>query len=321
MSSTLRALLITPYPQPLHTFTRYTVFMQTILRSEFEHHPLLARLNELHDIPEQLYIEGTLPNITLDEYGRATPRILVIVGSRRNTTYGEDVINHLVASLRNQPVIIISGLAYGIDSLAHKAALTNTIQTTAILGTGLNRDVMYPSNHLSLRNDIVEQGGAIISELEPHVRAAKWTFPARNRIVAALGDAILLVETGEQSGTLITARMGLELGRDIGAVPGAIFSEMSVGTNNLIKDGAAVITSPEDLFELLHLPYTKEKELVHKELTEHEQCIMNILTEPKERDLLLLESKLSLSDFLTTLSSLEIKGYVSETFGEVRKVV
>lgn len=294
--------------------------MQLISRESFKDHPLLQRLLQLHDIPEQLYVKGTLPHITLDEYGRATPRILTIVGSRNSTSYGAAVVEKLVASLKGYPVVIVSGLAYGIDSLAHKQALNNNLITCAVLGNGLDDSVLYPPSHKSLADDILSSGGTLLSELEPRIRAAKWTFPARNRIVAALSDAILLVETKEKSGTLITARLGLELGRDIGAVPGDIFSETSKGTNALLKDGAQVITTAEDLFELLHLtpPAPTQATLTLNTL---ESSLIELLSEPKEKDLLLIESKLSLQDFLTTLSSLEMKGYIQETFGEVRRIV
>ena len=291
-----------------------------IPREKFSEHPLLARLLELHDIPEQIYISGNLPEIKIDEYGRAIPRILTIVGSRRHTQYGKNAIEKLLSELDGQNIIIVSGLAYGIDSIAHRSALKNNLKTFAVLGNGLDKSVLYPHTHIHLAEEIIQQGGLLISELPPMTKPARWTFPARNRIVVALSDAILLAEAGEKSGTLITARQALELGRDIGAIPGDIFSPTSVGTNRLIHDGAYIITQSDDIYDLLHLP-KKEKPVIEKEYSEEEKIIMNILNEPKEKDVLLIESKLSPQKFLMALSSLEMKGAIEELFGEVRRIV
>lgn len=291
-----------------------------IEQKDFSSHPLLSRLLELHDIPEQLYIMGNLPEITFDEYGRATPRILTIVGSRKNTQYGKNVLEKLVSSLSGSPVIILSGLAYGIDGIAHSIALKNKITTVAIPGSGLDKKVMYPSTHIHLAEEILSTGGALISELPPLTAPAQWTFPARNRIMAALSDAVLIIEAEEKSGTLITARQALELGRDIGAIPGDIFSPTSIGTNMLIHEGAYSIASVDDLFALLHL--TKETVQKNDEsYTPDEQIIIDMLIEPIEKDVLLISSELSLEKFLTALSSLEIRGCIQETFGEVRRIV
>jgi DNA processing protein len=291
-----------------------------IKREDYASSPLLARLLELHDIPEQLYVIGKLPEITLDEYGRATPRILTVVGSRKHTQYGKHAVEKLVASLAGADVIILSGLALGIDGLAHSTALKNKITTVAIPGSGLDRKVLYPSTHIHLAEDIISSGGALLSELPPDMRSAQWTFPARNRIMAALSDAVLIVEAEEKSGTLITARQALELGRDIGAVPGELFSPSSVGTNTLIREGAYIIASDDDLYALLHLSKQDSLEVV-EDFTKDEETIINLLTESMEKDTLLITSKLTLEKFLSALSSLEIKGYIEETFGEVRRLV
>jgi len=297
--------------------------LSIIPREKFHEHPLLSRLLELHDVPEILYVAGELPKVILDEYGRATPRILTVIGSRKNTNYGKSCVERLINSIRNENVIILSGLAYGIDSLAHSTALKNNLITVAIPGSGLDSNVIYPKSHLSLAEEIVEKNGALISELDPKTSAAQWTFPSRNRIMAALSDALLVVEAEEKSGTLITARQALELGRDIGAVPGDIFSPTSSGTNLLIRDGAYTVTNSDDLYALLHLS-KKENNSVDesiKDYSPNEQLIMNILTEPMEKDLLLLKINISLSEFLVALSSLEMRGVVEEIFGEVRKIV
>lgn len=294
--------------------------LSIIPREEFESHPLLARLLELHDVPEKIYVAGALPKVTLDEYGRATPRILTVVGSRSYTSYGRLAVEKLIGSLEGEDVIILSGLALGIDGLSHREALNRNMITIAVPGSGLDTKVLYPSTHLPLAQEIVEQGGALISEFAPDMGAAQWTFPARNRIMAALSDALLVVEAQDKSGTLITARLSLELGRDIGAVPGDIFSESSYGTNMLIKEGAYMIRNEDDLYDLLHLA-RKEKTDVAKDYSHEEQLILDLLIEPQERDMLLIKSELKPDQFMMALTSLEMKGCIQDTFGEVRKVV
>jgi DNA processing protein len=294
--------------------------LSIIARDEFEKHPLLARLLELHDVPDALYIAGSLPEVTLDEYGRATPRILTVIGSRKYTSYGNTAVQKLLSSLAGQPVVILSGLALGIDGLSHESALKNKLTTIAIPGSGLDAKVIYPRTHLHLAEDIVEQGGALLSEFAPDMQAAQWTFPARNRLMAALSDAVLVIEATEKSGTLITARQALELGRDIGAVPGDIFSDSSSGTNMLIKEGAYMIRNSDDLYDLLHIARA-HVEAVQMQFSDEEAILLAHLAEPMEKDTLLVQSQLSPQQFLMALSSLEMKGCVQETFGEVRKVV
>ncbi len=293
-----------------------------IPREDFEAHPLFARLLTLHDIPERIYVRGELPAFSHDALGRLTPRILTVVGSRKNTSYGVRILEKLLASLQGQPVIIVSGLALGIDGLAHSIALKNNLTTYAVPGSGLSESVLYPRGHIHLARDIVERGGALLSELDYTTPSAPWTFPARNRIMAALSDAVLVIEAEEKSGTLITARMALELGKEIGAVPGEIFSPTSYGTNTLIHDGAHAITCEEDLFDLLGLPY--KDTLFSKDipsLGEEEQKLLALLTEPMEKDVFLIKSELPLTTFLMLFSSLEMKGCIQETFGEVRRMV
>lgn len=296
--------------------------IKTITQEEFVHHPLLKRLLNLSQVPDKIFIQGALPNFTEDEYGRLTPRVLTVVGSRQNSTYGKDALDKLISSLKNEPVIIVSGLALGIDGLAHKCALNNNLITISVPGSGLSPKVLYPKTHYQLSREILAKGGLLLSELEPAETAAQWTFPARNRIMSAISDAILVIEAEEKSGTLITARLSLELGKDIGVVPGSIFSPTSIGTNSLIKDGAIPVTNKEDLFDLLHLPKTKEEKADLKLLlTNDEEIILKLLKESMSKDELLMKSELNTSAFLIAVSSLEIKGYIQETFGEVRKMV
>ena len=295
-----------------------------IQKNEYKNYPLLSRLLELHDIPKQINVHGKLPHITFDEYGRATPRILTIVGSRKNTNYGRQVLEMLLASLKRYDVVILSGLAYGIDGLSHKNAMMNNLVTLAIPGSGIDEKVIYPSGHRNLAKEIIEFGGALFSELDNDTKAALWTFPQRNRIMAALSDAVLIIEAEEKSGTLITARQALELGRDIGAIPGDIFSPSACGPNTLIKEGAYPITSIDDLLALLHLSKKELSSSQEKEeciYSSQEKIIMELLREPTDKDSLFIKTQLTFEEFLVAFSSLEINGYLQESFGEVRRIV
>ncbi|MCF7843704.1 DNA-processing protein DprA [Candidatus Gracilibacteria bacterium] len=294
--------------------------LSIIKQEDYTSNPLLARLLELHDIPKQIYIKGELPKITIDEYGRATPRILTVIGSRKYTNYGKNALEKLINSLAGEDIIILSGLAYGIDILSHNSALKNNLITIAVPGSGLDEKSIYPKSHLNIAKEIIDSGGALLSELSPETGPAQWTFPSRNRIMAALSDAVLVVEAEMKSGTLITARQALELGRDIGAVPGDIFSPTSIGTNSLISDGAYIVANEDDLYSLLHLSKNETKK-VAEIFNDEEKIIMDILLEPTEKDTLLIKSNLPLEKFLSAFSSLEISGQIEETFGEVRRLV
>lgn len=292
-----------------------------IKRTDFDKHLLLSRLFQLHDVPAGVHIEGALPAIQEDGWGRLLPRVLTVVGSRKCTSYGKRVVEELLSSFTKEEVIVVSGLALGIDSAAHKVALKNNLLTIAIPGSGLDERVLYPSSNRELAREIVNNNGTLLSLFEDTMKAAQWTFPARNRIMAALSDAVLVVEAEEKSGTLITARQALELGKDIGAVPGEIFSQNSIGTLSLIRDGATPITSPNDLRELLHLPLIEEKKARLLDISEDELKVISLLRNPCDKDTLFDMSEMDITTFMSVFSSLELKGYIIEEFGEVRKIV
>lgn len=295
--------------------------MRRIPRESYQDDLLLSRLLELHQIPQEIFVQGNLPTITLDDYGRALPRILTIVGSRKHSSYGNIVLQKLLGELQGYPVVIVSGLAQGIDTLSHQYALLHNLPTLAIPGSGLDNRVLYPHSNRGLKNKILEAHGALLSELPPETQAAPWTFPQRNRIMAALSDAVLIVEAQEKSGTLITARLALELGRDIGAVPGEIFSKNANGTNTLIRDGAYPITCIDDLLELLHLS-KREGAALTENYTVEETVLLTILSEGIcNKDDLLTRSQLPFEVFISAFSSLEIKGVIHESLGEVRTLV
>ena len=176
------------------------------------------------------------------------PRV-AIVGSRKPSPYGEAVAEQLATELAAAGVIVISGLALGIDAAAHRGALAGGGVTVAVMGTGV--DVVYPASHAGLADDIVAAGGALVSQFPDGALPRRHNFPARNLTMAALADAVVVVEAAQGSGALITAEAAVELGRDVLAVPGSIFSPLSVGTHGLIRDGAGLVQNARDVLAAL----------------------------------------------------------------------
>ncbi|MEK7536009.1 MAG: DNA-processing protein DprA [Patescibacteria group bacterium] len=274
---------------------------------------MLAPLNEIPEPPEQLYIEGTLPDegVTL----------LAVVGSRRYSTYGRDVCEKLIEGLAGQNISIISGLAVGMDTIAHRAALDANLHTISFPGSGLDRKVLHPHSNRALADEIVKKGGCLISEYDPTYPAGVHTFPRRNRLMAGLAKAVLVIEAGDRSGTLITSRLATEYNRDVLAVPGSIFSPNSNGTNMLIRLGATPITSSADILTALgfQVDESSQKELNLTDLTDNERLIVELLkTEPLPRDEVIRLTELEVSTANTALATLEIKGITTESMGELR---
>lgn len=268
-------------------------------------------LSEIPDPPEQLFVRGELPSYEDTTW-------LAVVGSRAASAYGRQVCDYLIGGLRGYPVVIVSGLAYGIDACAHKAALNAGLQTIAVPGSGLNWDVMYPKANVNLAREILKEGGAHLSEFEPDQKAADYTFPQRNRIMAGMCKATLVIEAKERSGSLITARLTTEYNRELLVVPGNIFSEVSRGTHQFLKLGATPVTEPEDILRALGLE-AAEKELASAEqLSFDEARVLEIVSHPCSRDELLEALSLPISDANVLLSAMEIKGLIKEEYGVVR---
>ena len=197
-------------------------------------------LKEIPSPPPIIYLSGQIKN--------PAPNSLSVVGSRNPSLYGKALIKHLLTKVVDRKINIISGLARGIDTLAHKLAIDNNGVTWAVLGSGLLN--IYPKENQTLAKRIVNGGGTVISEFPLHSPPCKNNFPRRNRLISGLAPATLIIEAGERSGSLITARHALEQGRDVLAVPGNIFSPNSAGTNSLIASGAGVVTSAEDILAI-----------------------------------------------------------------------
>src|SRR3989344_536014 len=232
-----------------HRFQEITLQDIKILLEEDEGYPPVLR--HMAEPPQILYIKGTLPE--------PTRPFLAIVGTRHPTSYGLEVCRSITEDLTRAGIVIVSGMAIGIDTCAHKTCLENNGNTIAVVGSGISEYAIYPSSNRRLFHTITEQAGAVLSEYPPLMRAQQWTFPARNRIIAALTRGTLVVEAKQKSGALITARHAVEFGRDVFAVPGEVFRDQSVGPHNLIREGAMLVRNAKDILEELGLLQETEK--------------------------------------------------------------
>lgn len=276
-----------------------------------EEFPPLVR--EIADQPTRLMARGTLPSYDL--------KWLAVVGSRKYTPYGKAACERLISDLRGTPIVIVSGLALGIDALAHKTALAAGLPCVAVPGSGLDWDILYPRSNQSLAKEILKNGGALISEFDEDQTADQWTFPQRNRIMAGISHATLLIEAEERSGTLITARLATEYNRELLAVPGSIFSANTAGTHQFLKLGARMVTSAADILDALGLA-SKVGSLtasLPKDLTENEAKIFTLLAAPHSRDDIAAKLTLNATDLAIALSTLEIKGLITEELGLLRR--
>lgn len=260
-------------------------------------------LRHIYDPPKALYHSGADLAALLEK-----PRI-TIVGSRRPTAYGQQVTGQLARELAQRGIVVVSGLALGIDGLAHRAALEAGGLAIAVLPGPLDRVV--PAANRQLARQIISQGGALVSEYGPGEQAYKHNFIARNRLMAGFGQAVLITEAAENSGSLHTANFALDGGKEVLAVPGNITSSRSAGTNNLIKAGKAhPITSYVDVLHYLGL---KEAAIVRRIMGRNarEQSILDLMSEGiTEGEALLRRSRLSTSQFNQALTMLEIGGLI-----------
>lgn len=267
-------------------------------------------LGEIPDPPKELWVRGELPPFEA--------RWLAVVGSRACTSYGRQAVAHLLEGLAGYPIVIVSGLAFGVDVCAHNAALNARLPTVAVPGSGLDWSVLYPRTHVALAKDILEAGGAHLSEFPPDTRAAEYTFPKRNRIMAGLCHATLVIEAKEKSGSLITARLTTEYNRELLVVPGSIFSPESRGAHQFLKLGATPVTEPADILRALGLTPNEDASRVRDDVSDEEARVLALLAEPLPRDELQRALGLSAQDANILLSTMEIKGLITEAFGSVR---
>lgn len=280
--------------------------MKTLEPQEFPN-----KLAEITDPPEKLYLAGRMPK---------SQRYLAVVGSRKYTSYGKSICEKLMQDLSGSDICIVSGLALGIDAIAHKAALEAGLDCLAIPGSGLDKKVLYPKTNRPLAERILKAGGGLLSEFEPDFKARAWSFPKRNRIMAGISDAVLVVEATEKSGTLITARLATEYNRDVFTVPGSLKSASTAGPHQLIRQGAALIRDGKDILKELHMEPLGETDAEDNDhLTENEEKILNALSEPLAKDDLITAVDLSANKVSILLSQMELKGLIKESGGRVEK--
>jgi DNA processing protein len=272
-----------------------------------------ALLQEIPDRPKRLYLRGELPS--------SSYKWLAVVGSRACSDYGRRVCRYLIEGLRGYPIVIVSGLAYGIDAEAHRNALDAGLTTVGVPGSGLDWNVLYPRANVALAHEILEKGGALLSEEEPGQRAADYTFPKRNRVMAGMTHATLVIEAKEKSGSLITAKLAAEYNRELLVVPGSIFSEESKGTHQFLRLGATAITSPEDILVALGIEKRASASSfseLREDLSPEELRVFEIIASAVPRDELLSALELPITEANVLLSTMELKGLIVEELGVVR---
>jgi DNA processing protein len=269
-----------------------------------------ASLREIASPPAALYVRGHIPK---------NKPMIGIVGTRRCTPYGKRVTEHIVKGLVRADCVIVSGMAIGIDSEAHKAALEAGGETIAVVGSGIDESVVYPSSNKALAREI-EKHGAVISEFDPYARSETFYFPQRNRVISGLSLGVVVIESKERGGSLITANFALEQNREVFAVPGGLFWETSAGSNNLIKQGAKAVTCAEDILEELNLAIPEE--VSNKIIAKNpiEQKIIDTLLDKKGAgvhiDSIVQKSKLSAPETSSTLTEMELDEKIKNLGGD-----
>lgn len=263
-------------------------------------------LKEIYSPPAILYYKGTLK-------GEGDEFAVAMVGTRKYSSYGKQVAMSIAGELANQGITTISGLAIGIDALVHEATVNNNGRTIAVLGSGIGEADIYPAINRYLAKKVIEKGGLVLSEYPSGTVPIKQNFPQRNRIISGLAVATLVIEAPESSGALLTAQYALEQNRDVMAVPGSIYSANAVGPNNLIKLGAKLVSSANDVLEALNMTRVKEfidnRKIVPE--TKEEALVLEILTnEPTHIDELIKKTGLTTAQANSTLVLMEMKGKV-----------
>ena len=287
--------------------TLFYNFME-IFQINLSDYDYLRDLPHIPDPPKKLFIRGKLPAKRV--------KTVAIVGTRKPSAYGREITTKIASECAKNGIVVVSGLALGIDSIAHRAAIDSGGKTIAVLANGV--DKIYPRSHEDLGQKILQTNGAILSEYPNNTPARPWQFLARNRIVSGLADAVVIIEAASRSGTLSTANHALDQGKEIFAVPGNITSPLSAGCNQLIKNGANPLTSVEDLLDFL-IPDRFEKQTqLFKGDTREENVVLEFLSKngTTSSDTIIKQTKLSASEFNQAITMLELKGLVLNNGGE-----
>lgn len=255
-----------------------------------------------------------IPNAPVALYGQGNkkfPAISIgVVGTRRYTSYGARVTETISQDLARAGIAVISGLASGIDTIAHRATLEAHGHTIAVLGSGLDKELLFPPENRGIAARIIAEGGTIMSEYPLGTPPLKQHFPMRNRIISGIAKGIVVVEARERSGALITARFALEQNREVFCVPGSILTPTSRGPNMLIREGAICISSAADILDELGIDYTNKKPQSAQGSTEHEELVLSLLETPHTIDELKQKMPLSGGDIISLVSMLELKGFI-----------
>ena len=267
------------------------------------------QLREIPGMPASLWLRGALPPVETKH--------LAVVGSRAITPYGMESTNTLIAGLAGHPISIVSGLALGVDACAHEAALTAGLHTIAVLASGISDEAIGPRANVPLARRILESGGALISENDLTYSPFPSDFPKRNRLVAGLADAVLVIEAGERSGTLITARLASEYNRELLCVPHRIGDTHGAASDIFVRLGAIPVTESKQILEALRISAVKVE---LPTLTEREQLVYDLLQEPLDKDDLIRATTLAPTEALTIILTLELKGILKEKYGLWRRV-
>jgi len=279
-----------------------------IIRISDKEYPEL--LKKIYDPPKELYVRGNIPALS--------EKCLAIVGTRTATEYGKAIARKYAKELVQYGFTIVSGLAEGIDTESHRGALEGGGKTIAVFGCGI--DQIFPASNIKLAEEI-EKCGALVSEYKPGTPGAQWTFPRRNRIISGLSLGVIMVEGHYDSGAMITAKLALDEGREVFAVPGNVEIEQTKGPHWLIKQGAKLTESVDDVLEEFNIKRVEgnviEKEIDRSQLSNEEVKVISCLTkEPKHVDGISAETGTSSHETLGILAVLEIKGMVRQLPGK-----
>ncbi|MBQ0016595.1 MAG: DNA-processing protein DprA [Bacteroidales bacterium] len=285
-----------------------------------QNYPQRLNRTECIDTPIVLFMQG--------QCDLNNTKTMAMVGSRRATEYGKEQTTRIVNSMQGDNILVISGLAYGIDGWAHRSALDNQLPTVAVLGHGL--DNIYPSQHRKLASDIINHGGALVTEYPSGTKINPVYFPARNRIVAAMSDVVIVVEAADKGGALITANIACGYNRDVMAVPGRLDDTYSVGCNNLIASHkASILRSADDIYDMMNWTSLQRKpdggkqQELFKSLGPNEQSVYNILKTygPQTIDEMTTHTTLSLTKIADALLNLELDGNIKCLPGKLYKAM
>ena len=238
------------------------------------------------------------------------------------TRYGQEACEKLIIGLAGYPISIVSGLALGVDTCAHKAALAAGLHTLAFPGSGLDDSILYPRSNRVFAKEILSKGGGMLSEYEPQTPSHVRYFPERNRLMVGIANAVLVIEAGQKSGTLITARLASEYNRDLLCIPHRIGDPHAFGPHLFIRLGAALVTEPLHILEALSIPPRESAAcgIAPNDLEDAELTVWNMLAEPLTRDEILRASSANAGETLTALVALELRGLAKEEFGAWHRV-